>query len=73
MNEWRISFLLPKDVCKAAMSTIAIIDYGMGNLHSAAKAVARAVDKAKVIITSEWFFPVWVRCETVCQVCKRLN
>jgi len=34
------------------MSTIAIIDYGMGNLHSAAKAVARAVENAKVIITS---------------------
>jgi len=34
------------------MSTIVIIDYGMGNLHSAAKAVARAVGKAKVIISS---------------------
>jgi len=35
------------------MSSIAVIDYGMGNLHSAAKAVARAVDKSKVIITDD--------------------
>ncbi len=32
--------------------TIAIIDYGMGNLHSAAKAVARAVGESRVVITS---------------------
>ena len=32
--------------------TIAIVDYGMGNLHSAAKAVARAVERANVVITS---------------------
>jgi len=35
------------------MSTIVIIDYGMGNLHSAAKAVARAVENATVIISSD--------------------
>jgi len=35
------------------MSTIVIIDYGMGNLHSAAKAVARAVENATVIISSK--------------------
>jgi len=35
------------------MSKIVIIDYGMGNLHSAAKAVARAVDQATVIISSD--------------------
>jgi len=34
------------------MSTIVIIDYGMGNLHSAAKAVARAVENATVIISN---------------------
>ena len=34
-------------------NTIAVIDYGMGNLHSAAKAVARAVENAEVIITSK--------------------
>jgi len=34
------------------MDSIAIIDYGMGNLHSAAKAVARAVENADVIISS---------------------
>lgn len=34
------------------MSSIVIIDYGMGNLHSAAKAVARAVDKATVKISN---------------------
>ena len=35
------------------MDSIVIIDYGMGNLHSAAKAVARAVDNAEVIISSD--------------------
>jgi len=35
------------------MSSIAIIDYGMGNLHSAAKAVARAVEDTKVFITNK--------------------
>ena len=35
------------------MSKIVIIDYGMGNLHSAAKAVARAVDEATVVISSD--------------------
>ena len=35
------------------MSTIVIIDYGMGNLHSAAKAVARAVENSTVIISSD--------------------
>jgi len=35
------------------MSSIVIIDYGMGNLHSAAKAVARAVDKATVSISND--------------------
>ncbi|MDH3326259.1 MAG: imidazole glycerol phosphate synthase subunit HisH [Gammaproteobacteria bacterium] len=34
------------------MDSIVIIDYGMGNLHSAAKAVARAVENADVIISS---------------------
>ena len=34
------------------MSSIAIIDYGMGNLHSAAKAVARAVEDTRVFITN---------------------
>jgi len=34
------------------MDSIVIIDYGMGNLHSAAKAVARAVDNAKVLISN---------------------
>jgi len=34
------------------MSSIAIIDYGMGNLHSAAKAVARAVEDTTVFITN---------------------
>lgn len=35
------------------MSTIAIIDYGMGNLHSIAKAVERVADKTRVTISSE--------------------
>jgi len=34
------------------MDSIVIIDYGMGNLHSAAKAVARAVENAEVIISN---------------------
>ena len=35
------------------MSTIAIIDYGMGNLHSIAKAVERVADNTGVAISSE--------------------
>jgi glutamine amidotransferase len=35
------------------MSTIAIIDYGMGNLHSIAKAVERVSDNTRVTISSE--------------------
>jgi len=35
------------------MSTIAIIDYGMGNLHSIAKAVERVAENARVRISSE--------------------
>jgi glutamine amidotransferase len=35
------------------MSTIAIIDYGMGNLHSIAKAVERVADNTRVTISSE--------------------
>ena len=34
------------------MDSIVIIDYGMGNLHSAAKAVARAVENAEVSISN---------------------
>ena len=34
------------------MDSIVIIDYGMGNLHSAAKAVARAVENAEVTISN---------------------
>jgi len=33
--------------------TIAVIDYGMGNLHSAAKALEHVSDGAKVIVTSD--------------------
>ena len=35
------------------MDSIVIIDYGMGNLHSAAKAVARAVENAEVTISND--------------------
>lgn len=35
------------------MSTIAIIDYGMGNLHSIGKAVEHAAPAARVIVTSD--------------------
>ena len=35
------------------MSTIAIIDYGMGNLHSIAKAVERVAENTRVRISSE--------------------
>jgi glutamine amidotransferase len=35
------------------MSTIAIIDYGMGNLHSIAKAVERVTDNTRVLVSSE--------------------
>ncbi len=35
------------------MNTIAIIDYGMGNLHSVAKALELVGDNAKIIITNQ--------------------
>ena len=35
------------------MSTIAIIDYGMGNLHSIAKAVEHVTQDTRVVISSE--------------------
>ncbi len=35
------------------MSTIAIIDYGMGNLHSIAKAMERVAGTARVLISAE--------------------
>ena len=35
------------------MSTIAIIDYGMGNLHSIAKALEHVAPDARVIVTAD--------------------
>ena len=35
------------------MSTIAIIDYGMGNLHSIAKAVEKVAEGARVLVSSD--------------------
>ncbi len=35
------------------MSTIAVIDYGMGNLHSVAKAIEHVCGDQKVIVTSD--------------------
>lgn len=35
------------------MNTIAIIDYGMGNLHSVSKAFEHVAPNAKIIVTSE--------------------
>jgi glutamine amidotransferase len=35
------------------MSTIAVIDYGMGNLHSVAKAIEHVCDDQKVIVTAD--------------------
>lgn len=35
------------------MSTIAVVDYGMGNLHSVGKALERVAEGARVIITDD--------------------
>ncbi len=35
------------------MNRVAVIDYGMGNLHSVAKALEHVSDKAEVIVTAE--------------------
>ena len=35
------------------MNTIAVIDYGMGNLHSASKALGHVAPDAKVIVTND--------------------
>ncbi len=35
------------------MSTVAVIDYGMGNLHSVAKALEHVADGQRVVVTSD--------------------
>lgn len=35
------------------MNRVAVIDYGMGNLHSVAKAIEHADDKVEVVVTSD--------------------
>ncbi len=35
------------------METVAVIDYGMGNLHSASKALERVADKVRIVITND--------------------
>jgi len=35
------------------VTTVAVIDYGMGNLHSVAKALEHANTHAKVLVTSD--------------------
>jgi glutamine amidotransferase len=35
------------------MTTIAVVDYGMGNLHSVAKAIEHVAPKARVLVTSD--------------------
>jgi glutamine amidotransferase len=35
------------------MNTIAVIDYGMGNLHSVAKAIEHVAENARVIVTAD--------------------
>ncbi|UZE97026.1 imidazole glycerol phosphate synthase subunit HisH [Alkalimarinus alittae] len=35
------------------MNTVAVIDYGMGNLHSVSKAIEHVAPEAKVIVTSD--------------------
>ena len=36
-----------------ATSRIGVIDYGMGNLHSAAKALEHVADGAEVVVSSD--------------------
>ncbi|MGB2172458.1 MAG: imidazole glycerol phosphate synthase subunit HisH, partial [Porticoccaceae bacterium] len=35
------------------MNTIAVIDYGMGNLHSVAKALEHVAPQARVLVTND--------------------
>lgn len=35
------------------MNTVAVIDYGMGNLHSVSKAIEHVAESARVIVTSD--------------------
>jgi imidazole glycerol-phosphate synthase subunit HisH len=52
MSAWQASYPRPKAACKF-MQTIAVIDYGMGNLRSVTKALEHVVGKhQKVILTS---------------------
>lgn len=54
MNVWAIQCRLRKAVYKdMSRQQIAIIDYGMGNLHSVSSAIAHVSKDADVIITSD--------------------
>ena len=33
--------------------TVAVLDYGMGNLHSAAKALEKVADGQRIVVTSD--------------------
>ena len=35
------------------MTTVAVIDYGMGNLHSVSKALEKVSDNDKVVVSSD--------------------
>lgn len=60
---WATSYLQPREVsdcsgnnrfinCVTTMTSIAIIDYGMGNLHSIAKALEHVAGKNHIVVTS---------------------
>jgi len=44
---------MPSSAASNKKSTVAVIDYGMGNLHSAAKALEHVAPEAQVIVTSD--------------------
>ena len=53
MNAWVALFRRPRAACKA-MQTIAVIDYGMGNLRSVTKALEHVVSSdQQVLLTSD--------------------
>lgn len=63
------------------MSSVAVIDYGMGNLHSIAKALQHAAPEVDVQITSDAqiikqadriVFPVLAQFVIVCTLCMKL-
>ena len=53
MSVWRVKCHPPRAACEVTRQRIAIVDYGMGNLHSAAKAIEAVSPDSEVLVTAD--------------------